>query len=660
MLLHEPRDGVLARGRGGDRLRAGRGRAAEVVRRRGDAPLPAVARSGRRDGRARARARRPRPSRSSGSLLSLVGKGKASHIATIEADLTADRLLAARGGAISGERLDRLLAVLADARDVHWRDEPVTTSGDPVMPRAIIEDVTGGVRVRIEADRGVREVVALGVVRTTDDVLRPIGAVDLAGAAAREAAADVRRAALGVPRADRQDAARARGSGSTSTSARRCCRRWASASSRGWRSTSSRTAIGCACSRRWSTAIRRGRASMAGRSSTSTGALPIRDQDAERRLTHRLRDELNLVPGRRVELDGPRGVRDAQRARGLVPHRRAGRERGQGGPARGRDLDRRQQARRRARRRGGRTASVARGAARVAGGRRSRAAAGRWLGPRADVVVRSARRARRRSARGARRRSQGPDVRAARSRAAVRRARRAAAARARSAAAAARWLHRHPDRGGAARGFIGELRPVPAARRRLARVLPRGRARLRARRRHGPRQDDPGARGAPGQGKRKTLVVSPTSVLFNWLAETAQVPPRPRRLDLPRRAPRARHRPPTSCSRATRSCATTPTMLAGDRVGHGDPRRVADDQEPRQPGRARGVPAQGDLAADALGYADREPARRAVEPAPLHQPRPARRARRLRRIAGPSRSARATRPRPRGCASGSGRSCCAG
>jgi SNF2 family DNA or RNA helicase len=34
------------------------------------------------------------------------------------------------------------------------------------------------------------------------------------------------------------------------------------------------------------------------------GALPIRDQDAERKLTHRLRDELNLVPGRRVELLG--------------------------------------------------------------------------------------------------------------------------------------------------------------------------------------------------------------------------------------------------------------------------------------------------------------------------------------------------------------------
>src|SRR5262249_30757245 len=34
------------------------------------------------------------------------------------------------------------------------------------------------------------------------------------------------------------------------------------------------------------------------------GALPIRDEDAERRLVHRLRDELNLVPGRRVEVGG--------------------------------------------------------------------------------------------------------------------------------------------------------------------------------------------------------------------------------------------------------------------------------------------------------------------------------------------------------------------
>src|SRR5262249_48895802 len=42
----------------------------------------------------------------------------------------------------------------------------------------------------------------------------------------------------------------------------------------------------------------------AGRLVHLDGALPIRDQDAERKLLHRLRDELNLVPGRRIELYG--------------------------------------------------------------------------------------------------------------------------------------------------------------------------------------------------------------------------------------------------------------------------------------------------------------------------------------------------------------------
>ena len=77
--------------------------------------------------------------------------------------------------------------------------------------------------------------------------------------------------------------------------------------------------------------------------------------------------------------------------------------------------------------------------------------------------------------------------------------------------------------------------------------------------------------------------------------------------------------------------------------------------------RSRAPPtAQGDVAAHAVRYAGREPARRAVEPAPLHEPRPARRPRRL-----PGALGRADRPRrctapPRACASASGRSCCAG
>jgi superfamily II DNA or RNA helicase len=237
-----------------------------------------------------------------GSLLSLVAKGKAGHIATIEADLTADQLLG-RAGPITGDKLDRLLAVLADARDVRWKDAPVTTSGDPVMPRAIVEDAHGGVRVRIEADRGVSEVVALGVVRTTDDVLRPVGAVDLTGARLEKLPQT-----FTVPRAAFPEligktlpalAARidvdVRSKALPQMGAREQPRMAFDVDQDGDRLLVFPTLVYGDPPR--------------ARVDGSTlvhlqGALPVRDQDAERRLTHRLRDELNLVPGRRVELTG--------------------------------------------------------------------------------------------------------------------------------------------------------------------------------------------------------------------------------------------------------------------------------------------------------------------------------------------------------------------
>ena len=58
-------------------------------------------------------------------------------------------------------------------------------------------------------------------------------------------------------------------------------------------------------------------------------------------------------------------------------------------------------------------------------------------------------------------------------------------------------------------------------------------------------------------------------------------------------------------------------------------------------------------------HAGREPPRRAVEPDALREPRPARRARRLRRALRAPDRRRAARARPRRCASASARSCCA-
>jgi superfamily II DNA or RNA helicase len=238
-----------------------------------------------------------------GSLISLVEAGKANDIATYEVDLTADHLLTARAGAVSGERLDRLLAVLAEARDVRWKTEPVATSHEPVKPRVVVVDAPGGVSVRIEADPAVREVVAIGVVRTRDNLLRPIGDVDLSGPrleklpqsffVPRSAFPDL----LGtmLPQFAQRIEVDVRATNLPTVGIRETPRMDFEVEQDGDRlRVLPKLVYGDPP-----------RARVDGNQLVHIeGSLPIRDHDAERKLTHRLRDELNLVPGRRVELLG--------------------------------------------------------------------------------------------------------------------------------------------------------------------------------------------------------------------------------------------------------------------------------------------------------------------------------------------------------------------
>jgi len=251
----------------------------------------------------RALVRRDRTEPLTGSVLSLVGTGKAAGLATTEADLTADQLITARVGPINGERLDRLLEVLADARDVRWKGEPVTTSREPILPRAVVVDTPGGVQVRIEADPTVREVVAVGVVRTTGGTLRPIGAVDLSGPRLDKLPQvfDVPPAAFPeligatLPALAQRISIEVRATGLPKIGGREPPRMAFDVEQDGDRLRVFPTLVyGDPPAARidGNTFIHLG------------GALPIRDPDAERQLIHRLRDELNLVPGRRVELTG--------------------------------------------------------------------------------------------------------------------------------------------------------------------------------------------------------------------------------------------------------------------------------------------------------------------------------------------------------------------
>ncbi len=238
-----------------------------------------------------------------GPLMSIIAAGGGGKIATQECDLVADQLLGVRAGPINGDKLDRLLEVLADARDVYWRGEPIKAGGEPVLPRAVVEDTESGVRVRIEADPIVAEVAAVGMVRTTDGMLRPIGAVDLTGPRLDKLPQqfDVPRAAIPellgrtLPALAQRIAVDIRAASLPKLGAREQPRLEFDVTQDGDKLIVLPTLIYGDPPR----------ARVDGRSLVHlSGALPIRDEDAERRIVHRLRDELNMVPGRRVELVG--------------------------------------------------------------------------------------------------------------------------------------------------------------------------------------------------------------------------------------------------------------------------------------------------------------------------------------------------------------------
>ncbi len=239
----------------------------------------------------------------SGSLLSLVAAGKAAHIATNDADLKADRVIGARNIAISGEKLDRLLEILADARDVRWKGEPVKTAGEPLLPRAIVEDWADGVRIRIDRDPIVAELATIGVVRTIENVLRPMGAIDLSGARLEKLPQifDVSRMALPeltaktLPALAQRIPIEIRAKQLPRVGTREQPRMSFEVAQEGDKLHVFPTLVYGDPPR----------ARVDGRNLIHiSGPLPIRDEDAERRLMHRLRDELNLIPGRRVELTG--------------------------------------------------------------------------------------------------------------------------------------------------------------------------------------------------------------------------------------------------------------------------------------------------------------------------------------------------------------------
>jgi superfamily II DNA or RNA helicase len=229
-------------------------------------------------------------------------------------DLQADLLLGAGAGAIlPATKVEALVRVLQGARFVSLDGVAVSIADDEALPRAEIHERGSDLVVRVLPDPRVREVLGVGV-GLADDTLCRLGELELAGPSWQHLPMEqvypperlgdlITRALPDLSRRMQVD-----------VRTRRLPR-----VARGLRprvvvevnrigaglSALPRVVYGSpACAR-----IDDGRLVHLG------GPVPVRDEDAEKRLVFRLRDELNLVPGRRASFEGADAARFTERLR---------------------------------------------------------------------------------------------------------------------------------------------------------------------------------------------------------------------------------------------------------------------------------------------------------------------------------------------------------
>ncbi len=244
----------------------------------------------------------------------LAAPAEAGRLQLEQHDLLADRLLEKPiRGPLPPERLELLLGVLEPARNVLLDGRPVAISGEAVFPRAVVEDRDGEVVVQIGRDGRVGEVLSAGVALAGDAIAR-LGATDVAGAWLEKlpvvrtfsAGQTAELSAQVLPELARRMP--------VDVKSRRL------------------PAIDRALQPRVVLELNRVEAGLsvlptlvygapptvridAGKMVYLRGAVPVRDEAAEQKLIHQLRDELGLVPGRRMTVDGPEKVRFADKLR---------------------------------------------------------------------------------------------------------------------------------------------------------------------------------------------------------------------------------------------------------------------------------------------------------------------------------------------------------
>jgi superfamily II DNA or RNA helicase len=229
-------------------------------------------------------------------------------------DLRIDRILGSPAReVIPLGRIGDVFDALADA-DVSFEGKPAKLSGEPVLPRAIVEDApAGGFLLRIERDPSITQVISMGVA-LCGDTLRPLGETTTTGELLEHLPLS-----RTFPRAHETDLVtkvlpELEKKLTVIVNTKKLPRSRKEA----------RPRIAMDLSHQGHTlsilpTLVYGDPPIAridGDVVVTIGkSVPVRRRDEERLLLQKLRDELNLVPGRRVDLDGSEAIRFAAKLR---------------------------------------------------------------------------------------------------------------------------------------------------------------------------------------------------------------------------------------------------------------------------------------------------------------------------------------------------------
>jgi superfamily II DNA or RNA helicase len=230
-------------------------------------------------------------------------------------DMRIDRILGSPPReVVLGARIGDVFEALAAGAEVTFDGAPVKISGVRVLPRATVSDAPGGgFRLRLERDPSIAEVVARGVARCGDE-LRPLGEMSTTGELLERLPLERTFAASDTADLVTKVLPELEAKLDVIITTSRLPRKVADA----------RPRIAMDLSHQGHTlsvlpTLVYGDPPVAridGDAMVALGnTVPVRRHEHERDLLRRLRDELHLVPGRRVDLDGSEAIRFATKLR---------------------------------------------------------------------------------------------------------------------------------------------------------------------------------------------------------------------------------------------------------------------------------------------------------------------------------------------------------